>query len=120
MHVVGEATAPAIGNRDLLLVASGSGTTGGIVRAAVQARSAGTKIAAISTTNASPLSQLADTTVVIPAADKLDRAGTASAQYAGSLFEQAVVLLGDALFHELWQRSGASADDLWPRHSNLE
>ena len=31
-----------------------------------------------------------------------------------------VVLVGDALFHALWQRSGQSADDMWPRHANLE
>ena len=32
----------------------------------------------------------------------------------------AVALLGDALFHALWQRSGLGADDIWPRHANLE
>jgi 6-phospho-3-hexuloisomerase len=56
----------------------------------------------------------------VPAAEKLDRSASASAQYAGSLFEQTVVLLGDALFHALWRRSGQSADELWPRHANLE
>jgi len=30
------------------------------------------------------------------------------------------VLLGDAVFHALWKRSGADADELWPRHANLE
>ena len=38
---------------------------------------------------------------------------------AGILFEQEVVLLGDALFDALWQRSGSTADELWPRHTNL-
>ena len=51
---------------------------------------------------------------------KLDRTGQSSAQYAGSLFEQLVVLLGDALFDVLWRRSGKSADELWPRHANIE
>ena len=64
--------------------------------------------------------QSADTIIVVPAATKLDRSGTASAQYAGSLFEQTVVLIGDALFHSLWLGSGATADELWPRHANLE
>ena len=32
----------------------------------------------------------------------------------------AVVVLGDALFHTLWQASGATAAELWPRHANLE
>ncbi len=120
VHVVGEATAPAVRQGDVLLVASGSGTTGGIVQAARTAADVGARVLAVSTTDDSPLSAIADTTLVLPAATKTDRSGTASAQYAGSLFEQAVVLLGDALFHALWQRSGRSADELWPRHANLE
>ncbi|WP_156760541.1 6-phospho-3-hexuloisomerase [Microbacterium karelineae] len=120
VHVVGETTTPAIASGDLLLAASGSGTTGGIVRSATTARDAGAAIAAITTDPSSPLAELADIVVRVPAAGKLDRSGSASAQYAGSLFEQTVVLLGDALFHGLWQRGGASADDLWRRHANLE
>ncbi len=120
VHVVGEVTAPAIGAGDLLLTASGSGTTGGIVRAAETAISAGARIAAITTAPASPLAALASAVIAVPAAGKLDRSEAASAQYAGSLFEQTVVLIGDALFDALWHRSGQSADDLWPRHANLE
>jgi 6-phospho-3-hexuloisomerase len=113
-------TTPAIAEGDLLITASGSGTTAGIVRSAATAREVGARIVALSTTASSPLADLSDRVLVIPAAAKLDRSGTASAQYAGSLFEQAVVLVGDALFHALWQRSGARADELWPRHANLE
>ncbi|KQS10039.1 6-phospho-3-hexuloisomerase [Curtobacterium sp. MCLR17_007] len=120
VHVVGEVTTPAIRSGDVLLVASGSGTTTGIVQAARTASDEGASVLAISTTDDSPLSELATVTLVLPAATKTDRSGTASAQYAGSLFEQGVVLLGDALFHSLWQRSGRSADELWPRHANLE
>jgi 6-phospho-3-hexuloisomerase len=120
VHVVGDTTTPAIAAGDLLLTASGSGTTGAIVRAATTARSVGARIATLTTATSSPLAELSDTVIVVPAADKLDRSGAASVQYAGSLFEQAVALVGDALFHTLWQRSGQSADDLWPRHANLE
>ncbi|MDF2916426.1 MULTISPECIES: 6-phospho-3-hexuloisomerase [Microbacterium] len=120
VFVVGEVTTPAIGEGDLLLVASGSGTTSGIVRAAEIAVAAGARVAVITTASESPLSALSTVAVVIPAAAKRDRSESASAQYAGSLFEQIVVLVGDALFHTLWKRSGASADDLWPRHANLE
>ncbi len=121
VHVVGEVTTPAITSGDLLLVASGSGRTSGIVRAATTAVEVGARVVAITTDAASPLARLADgTTIVVPAAAKLDRSGSASSQYAGSLFEQAVVVIGDALFHALWARSGQDADALWPRHSNLE
>ena len=120
VHVVGEITTPAIEDGDVLLTASGSGTTGGVVRAAETARAAGARVLALTTDGSSPLAGLAATTVVVPAAGKEDRSGTASAQYAGSLFEQAVLVVGDALFDVLWRRSGAAADDLWPRHANLE
>ena len=120
VHVVGEVTAPAIEPGDLLLAASGSGTTDGIVRAAQTAVDAGARVAAVTTVPDSPLATLAAVTVVVPAAGKLDRSGAASEQYAGSLFEQLVVVLGDALFHTLWRRSGLTADELWPRHANLE
>ncbi|QHC68107.1 SIS domain-containing protein [Rathayibacter sp. VKM Ac-2759] len=120
VHVVGDATTPAIAPGDVLLTASGSGTTGGIVRAAQSAVDTGARVAALTTAGDSPLAGLASAVVVVPAADKLDRSGRASAQYSGGLFEQVVVLTGDALFHALWKRSGAGADELWPRHSNLE
>ncbi|WP_205529152.1 6-phospho-3-hexuloisomerase [Microbacterium halotolerans] len=120
VHVAGETTAPAIAEGDLLLTASGSGTTAGVVRAATTAKSVGADVVAMSTASESPLAEIADHLLLIPAAAKLDRSNEASAQYAGSLFEQAVVLVGDALFHALWQRDGSSADDLWPRHANLE
>lgn len=118
--VVGDTTTPAIASGDLLVTATGSGTTTGIVRAATTAQGLGATVATITTAPESPVAVLSSVVVTVPAADKLDRSGAASAQYAGSLFEQTVVLLGDALFHLLWQRSGDSADDLWPRHSNLE
>lgn len=120
VHVVGETTTPAIRAQDALLTASGSGTTGGIIRAAETAADVGARIVAITTAPDSPLARAADALVTVPAATKLDRSGAASAQYAGSLFEQAVVLVGDAIFDALWHRSGATADELWPRHANLE
>ena len=120
VHLVGEVTTPAIERGDLLLTASGSGTTGGIVHAAQTAHDVGAAVVAMTTAADSPLARLATETLVVRAAAKLDRSGSASAQYAGSLFEQTVVVLGDALFHALWQRSGRTADDLWPRHANLE
>ena len=120
VHVVGEVTAPAIRAGDTLLVASGSGSTAGIVRAAETAHTVGANVLALTTAADSRLAELADVCVLLPAAQKQDRAGSVSAQYAGALFEQAVVLVGDALFFSLWRASGATADELWPRHANLE
>lgn len=120
VHVVGETTTPAIAQGDVLLVASGSGTTAGIVRAATTAVSVRAGVIAVTTAPGSPLAELATETIVIPAAQKTDHGGTVSQQYSGSLFEQSLMLLGDALFHALWQSAGVSAEELWPRHANLE
>ncbi|MDQ1609423.1 MAG: 6-phospho-3-hexuloisomerase [Microbacteriaceae bacterium] len=120
VHVVGEVTTPAIGAGDVLLVASGSGTTGMIVRAAETAVAADATVIAITTNPASPVAALSKVVITLPAAQKLDRSGALSIQYAGGLFEQLVVFIGDALFHSLWKASGATGDELWPRHANLE
>ena len=120
VHVVGETTAPAIEAGDVLLVASGSGTTEGIVSAVRTAADVGASTVALTTDASSIIAELAQVTIVVPAAKKLDRDSAASAQYAGSLFEQSVAIVGDALFHTLWKASGQTADDMWPRHSNLE
>jgi 6-phospho-3-hexuloisomerase len=120
VHVAGEVTTPAIGQGDLLLVASGSGTTAGAVHAAEVALKAGAEVLALTASPASKLGALAQGLVVIPAAAKQDRDGTISAQYAGALFEQSVLLITDAMFQEMWQERGETAEELWRRHANLE
>ncbi|SEP54246.1 6-phospho-3-hexuloisomerase [Amycolatopsis saalfeldensis] len=119
-HVVGEVTAPAIGERDVLVAASGSGSTARVVRAAQTARDQGANVVALTTAPDSALGKIATEVLVIPAADKQDFDGKASVQYAGSLFEQSVLLITDSLFHALWQTSGTQARELWRLHANLE
>jgi 6-phospho-3-hexuloisomerase len=120
VHVVGETTTPAIGEHDVLLVASGSGTTAGIVRAAETATAVGAAVIALTTDARSALADLSRTVIIVPAAQKQDHTGAVSIQYAGGLFEQAIVFIGDAIFHTLWKLSGTDAAELWPRHANLE
>jgi 6-phospho-3-hexuloisomerase len=120
VFVVGETTTPAIKAGDLLLAGSGSGTTSTIVKAAEKAKAAGAQVVAISTTTDSPLAALATQVVVLPAAQKQDHGGSISQQYAGSLFEQSVLLLTDAIFQTLWALDGTPAEELWKRHANLE
>jgi 6-phospho-3-hexuloisomerase len=120
VHVAGDATTPAIGPGDLLLVASGSGTTAGPVHAAQVAVKAGARVLALTATPASKLGELAQGLVVIPAAAKEDHGGTMSEQYAGALFEQSTLLIMDAMFQALWHERGESAEELWKRHANLE
>jgi 6-phospho-3-hexuloisomerase len=120
VYVVGETTTPAILKGDLLLAASGSGTTSTIVKAAEKAHAAGAVVAALSTSTQSPLAALAQLALLIPAAQKQDFQGTLSRQYAGSLFEQSVLIVSDALFQVLWKLSDAPPEEVWKRHANME
>lgn len=119
-HVVGETTTPAIGDGDVLIAASGSGGTARVVRAAQTATDNGAQVVAITTAPDSDLAAQAVDVLVVAAADKQDFDGDASQQYAGSLFEQSVLILGDGLFHSLWTTAGDSAQELWRNHANLE
>ncbi|WP_324027161.1 6-phospho-3-hexuloisomerase [Maribacter sp. BPC-D8] len=120
VHVVGETTSPAIAEGDLLIAGSGSGTTGGIVNAANTAKKVGADVVCITTNSSSPLADLSIQTVLIPAAQKQERDENVSKQYAGSLFEQSLLLVFDALIQTLWDIDGSSASELWKRHANME
>ena len=120
VYVTGEIVTPAITKGDLLIAGSGSGTTGSIVSAAEKAVKAGAKVVAISTTKQSPLATLSNHVTVIPAAQKQDHGSALSQQYAGSLFEQCVLILTDAIIQTLWKMDRTPAEELWKRHANLE
>ncbi|NIL78950.1 6-phospho-3-hexuloisomerase [Rhodococcus sp. B10] len=119
VHVAGEVTAPAIGENDLLIAVSGSGTTLSVVSAAQTAKKVGAKVLSVTTTSRAPLAEHADESLVLPAANKQDHSAARTQQYSGSLFEQSVLLAFDALFHALWAEHEQSAEQLWTRHANI-
>lgn len=120
VYIAGDATTPAITGGDLLLVASGSGTTSGVVKSAQTAAKVGARIAAFTTDAQSPLAELADAVVIIPAAQKTNHNSGVTQQYSGSLFEQALFVATEALFQSLWNNTDEPAEQLWLRHANLE
>ena len=120
VHVVGETTSPAIGEGDLLIAGSGSGTTSNIVKAAETAKASGAKIVCFTTNPTSTLAEIADYSLIIPAAGKQQHCNSVSHQYAGSLFEQSFLLVFDAIIQHFWQNSGVTREELWKRHTNLE
>ena len=120
VHIVGETTAPAIRAGDLLLAASGSGTTASVVKAAETAVAQGARVAAYTTSKASPLAAGAAAVVLIPAARKTDHNSGLSRQYSGSLFEQVLFATTEAVFQSLWDEDSTAPEDLWLRHANLE
>jgi D-arabinose 5-phosphate isomerase GutQ len=68
-------------------------------------------VAAVTAASESPLGELSDLRVLIPSESK---------QYGRALFEQAALVLLDALALLLQRRLGQSAADLEARHANLE
>ena len=120
VHIAGDTTTPAISSGDLLLVASGSGTTSGVVKSAETAAKSGARIAAFTTNPDSPLARLSDALVIIPAAQKTDHGSGVTRQYSGSLFEQVLFLATEAIFQSLWDNTDVPAEELWLRHANLE
>jgi len=122
-YVVGETTTPAIQSGDLLVACSASGETQVTVLVSQVAREAGARVFAITATPDSPMARQADETIIIPAPSK--RTGPqahteASAQYGGSLFEQCLLVLLDAVSADIGRRLGRGPKDLASRHANLE
>jgi len=120
-YVVGETTTPAIQSGDLLLACSASGKTHVTVLVSKVAQEAGAHIFAMTATPDSPMARLADETIVIPAPSK--RSGKwadQSVQYGGSLFEQALLVVLDAVSSEIGRRLGKTPQELDSRHANLE
>jgi 6-phospho-3-hexuloisomerase len=114
VHVAGEASCPAIREDDLLLAVSASGDTAITLLQADRALAAGAAVAAISRTAASPLLERAAPAVHLPAGE------VGSAQHAGSLFEQGVLLLLDAVALALQDTLGLPDAELSARHDRLQ
>ena len=111
-HVVGEATAPAIGSGDGLLVISGSGETPVTLHQAHRAVMAGATLLAITSRPESPLARQASAVLAVQV--------PGSHQFGGSLFEQSALLLLDALILDLTAEDPDAHTVMRARHVNLE
>ena len=121
-HLVGDTTTPPIGAGDCLIIGSGSGATPSLVAIAEQAKALGAMIVLFTIDPNSPIGALADRTVVIPAySPKARNSPTGrSVQPMGSLFEQCLFLLFDALILALMCKKNVEASEMFKRHANLE
>jgi len=120
-YVVGETTTPAISDRDVLLVFSGSGETQVTVLVSRVAREIGAHVVAVTANRDSSIAHVADTVLLLRAPYKsAPEEGMRSIQYAGSLFEQSVLILTDAIALEIGRILGRSDRELSRRHANLE
>lgn len=128
VHIVGGVATPAIRAGDLLLIASGSGSTGGMVAIGEKAVGLGARLAVVTAAPSSPLARLTDAVVIIPA--QTPKAGgepeparpgaVRSRQPMGNLFEQSLLLFLEASIMELARRGGLDSREMFARHANLE
>jgi 6-phospho-3-hexuloisomerase len=120
-HFVGETTVPRISPRDLCLVNSGSGTTRFVYHVASVAREAGAKVATITAHPEGPIARIADIVVTVPAPTKGESSKlSGTRQPPGSLFEQACLILLDAVVLVLMDRLKITPRMLAKRHANIE
>lgn len=118
VHVVGDATTPAITPSDTLVVGSSSGETAVTVLIAEGARRAGATVVTITASPQSRLAQLADAVVLLGTPAKGAAGSGQSIQPGGTLFEQAMLVLLDTVFLTL---AGDDAEArIAQRHANLE
>lgn len=120
-HYVGEITEPAITDKDLLIVASGSGMSIIPFAIAKKAKEFNVKVAYIGSNKNSEINRIADYMVRIPVRTKLyfeDEED--SCQIMTSLFEQVLLIVGDILMKMIVDDKNIDIKSLWKYHANLE
>lgn len=122
VQVVGDVTTRGIRPGDVLLAASGSGETRGILAMAQSAVENGVKVGVITIFPESSLATLADCRVVIPApTPKSQREDPESSiQPMGSLFEQSLLVTLDVMVMMLMEKLGQTSEQMFELHANLE
>lgn len=113
VHVVGEITAPAIGERDVLIVGCGSGRTATIRVEMEAAKKAGARIVLITAARNPAIAQFAGEIIILPIPVK-------TAQPMGTLFEQSLLLFSDVMIMQLMEELKIDQDNMKSRHTNLE
>lgn len=123
VHVVGNVATPAIGERDLLVIGSGSGSTESLRVMAGRAKAAGARLVLLTILPDSPIGRVSDVVLRIPAPSPKAKGAAQtvrSIQPMGSLFEQSLFLLCDALILVLMHKNEMSSEEMFTRHANLE
>ena len=120
-HYVGEITEPAITDKALLIVGSGSGGSLFPLGIAKKAHGIGAKIVHIGSNPNSEMKDLCEFMVRIPVRtknyleDEID-----SVQPMTSLFEQSLLLFGDVVAKMIIDERKIDMKSLWRYHANLE
>jgi len=130
--VVGETITPAMRQKDLLVIFSGSGRTKTIADIADTAKEIGGRISLITSNRDSKISRMADVIVIIE--NQRDQVRDETAEFEirqmtgehksfaplGTLFETAAMVFADACISRLMEVSMIDEKELKNRHANIE
>lgn len=120
-YVVGQITEPAITDKDLLIVGSGSGESAFPLIIAKKAKSFNARVAHIGANPDCSMKACSDAFVRIPVSTKFALPNEiTSVQPMTSLFEQSLLLLGDTVALMMVQEENMDLHSLWQYHANLE
>lgn len=120
-HFVGDVCEPAITDKDLLIVGSGSGMSLFPVAIARKAKQFNAKVVHIGSNPHGAMEPIADYMVRIPVRTRLYLEDEIeSCQPMTSLFEQSLLLVGDILAKMIIEQRGIDLKGLWQYHANLE
>jgi 6-phospho-3-hexuloisomerase len=121
VYFCGETVTPAIADKDLLIVLSGSGETPSTLEAVKHAKQRSADTYGILGSIESSIGSLVDHSLHIPGTTKLCRADEPeSAQMAGSLFEQSAFLFLEAVALKIYQTRKKDIGSLSSRHAVIE
>lgn len=129
-YVIGEATTPAMTEKDLLIAVSGSGETKSIVSAAKIAKGIGSKVLVVTSYPESSLGEIADYIVRVKGKTKIDiekdylqhqiEGIHTSLTPLGTLFEDTVMIFFDGIIAGLMTELGREETYMKKRHATLE
>ena len=130
VYVMGETINPAVGQEDLAIIISGSGSTALPVTVAEIAKRLGVKVLAVTSNPDSLLGGAADHVVRVPGRSRVAREEEYHSRQLlgehesltpmGTLFENTCMIFLDSLIAELMGRLGMSEEDLKRRHAAIE
>ncbi len=120
-EVVGSITEKAITDKDLLIVASGSGESAVPRSIAEKARKFNARIGIITSAKSSTIKSMSDFTVHLPCPTKTNpEEGVQSIQSMSTLFDQTLHIFGDIISLMIQNKKRLSKEELWKYHANLE
>jgi 6-phospho-3-hexuloisomerase len=130
VYVMGETITPSVGEGDIVIVVSGSGTTNLPVTVAEMSKILGAKVLAITSRPDSPLGKISDNVAVVLGREHIVREEDyysrqllgehESLAPMGTMFEVTCMILFDSIVAELMARLEVSEEDMRERHAVIE